>query len=255
MTAVLWNDQSLLGCWVDTKWQSSTYQIVAKTQQNVHFWRTSKWFFCIWNWTSKKGEKWFLGQGGLGVHQQANMVLMEENPNNHLGCMKTLVNDGIFTVSTYQLVIAGFLPSTAWTCTLTFILTFILIFISFLISFSFLLLLLLLLLVAVVFIFSYSFSQPPTRFKPSHGCCLLLFAIAWWFCCFFLLDPDVRMVAVCSLLFSCWLLVLSCPTLWPNSDRPTTSPFGMLFESPCCMWVPPRLNYWWSHLSRNQSRS
>ena len=98
MTAVLWNDQSLLGCWVDTKWQSSTYQIVAKTQQNVHFWRTSKWFFCIRNWTSKKGEKWFLGQGGLGVHQQANMVLMEENPNNHLGCMKTLVNDGIFTV-------------------------------------------------------------------------------------------------------------------------------------------------------------
>ena len=96
----------------------------------------------------------------------------------------------------YQLVIAGFLPSTALTCTLTFILTFILIFISFLISFSFLLLLL---LVAVVFIFSYSFSQPPTRFKPSDGCCLLLFAIAWWFCCFFLLDPDMRMVAVCSL--------------------------------------------------------
>ena len=42
-----------------------------------------------------------------------SLLLMEEIPNNHLGCIKPVVNNGIFTISTD----AGFQPSTGWSYT------------------------------------------------------------------------------------------------------------------------------------------
>ena len=71
MTAVLWNDGmtvivGLLGWYKMAAFNFNIPNCSKKPSKMSIFGRTSKWFFCIWNWTSKKGEKWFLGQGGFG---------------------------------------------------------------------------------------------------------------------------------------------------------------------------------------------